>query len=84
MTDTTEIRKRLVAIVADQMYVDRDTLTDETHFFDDLDADSLDAVELVMEAEDEFEISISDDEAETLTMFGAALAFVVGRIERDQ
>ncbi len=72
----TEIESKVIDIVAEQMGVDKATITRETHFTNDLHADSLDTVELVMEFEDEFETSIPDDKAEQLKTVGQAIDFI--------
>ena len=59
-----DIEQKVIEIVSEQMGVDKSEITRETHFINDLNADSLDTVELVMEFEDEFELSIPDEEAE--------------------
>ena len=74
--EEAQIREKVYAIVAEQMSVDKGELTDETNFVKDLNADSLDTVELVMEFEDEFETSIPDEEAEKIQTVGQAIAFI--------
>ncbi|MEM8835121.1 MAG: acyl carrier protein [Planctomycetota bacterium] len=71
-----EIEAKVFDIVAEQMGVDRGQLTRETSFVNDLNADSLDTVELVMEFEDEFETSIPDDKAEAIKTVGEAVQFI--------
>ena len=66
----------MVEIVAEQMGVDKGQITRETSFVNDLGADSLDTVELVMEFEDEFDISIPDEEAEKIQTVGRAIDYV--------
>jgi acyl carrier protein len=70
------IEERVVEIVAEQMGVDKGQVTRETSFVNDLGADSLDTVELVMEFEDEFDISIPDEEAEKIQTVGQAIGYV--------
>ena len=70
------IEERVVEIVAEQMGVDKGQITRETSFVNDLGADSLDTVELVMEFEDEFDISIPDEEAEKIQTVGKAIDYV--------
>ena len=74
--DEKEIEDKVVSIVAEQMGVDKGELSRDTHFVTDLNADSLDTVELAMEFEDEFETSIPDEEAEKIQTIGAAVDFI--------
>jgi len=67
------IEEKVIEIVAEQMGVDKSEITRETSFVNDLNADSLDTVELVMEFEDEFELSIPDEEAEKIQTVGQAI-----------
>ena len=71
-----EIQEKVIAIVAEQMGVDKGEINRETNFINDLNADSLDTVELVMEFEDEFETSIPDEEAEKIQTVGQAIDFI--------
>ena len=73
-----EIEDKVINIVAEQMGVDKSEITRETSFVNDLNADSLDTVELVMEFEDEFELSIPDEEAEKIQTVGQAIDYVSG------
>ena len=70
------IEERVVEIVAEQMGVDKAQITRETSFVNDLGADSLDTVELVMEFEDEFDISVPDEDAEKIQTVGQAIEYV--------
>ncbi|HND52324.1 MAG TPA: acyl carrier protein [Pirellulaceae bacterium] len=70
------VADRVMDIVADQLSVDREKITPGTSFVNDLGADSLDTVELVMELEDEFDIDIPDDAAEKITTVGQAIEFI--------
>jgi acyl carrier protein len=70
------VEERVVEIVAEQMGVDKAQITRETSFINDLGADSLDTVELVMEFEDEFDISIPDEDAEKIQTVGQAIDYV--------
>ncbi len=72
-----EIKEKVVKIVSEQMGVDKSEITMETSFVNDLNADSLDTVELVMEFEDEFELSIPDEEAEKIQTVGAAVDYIL-------
>lgn len=74
MPDDTE--GKVIEIVAEQMGVDKSEVTRETSFVNDLNADSLDTVELVMEFEDEFELSIPDEEAEKIQTVGQAIDYI--------
>jgi len=71
-----EVEERVIEIVAEQMGVDKSEITRETSFINDLNADSLDTVELVMEFEDEFELSIPDEEAEKIQTVGQAIDYI--------
>lgn len=67
---------RVIEIVSEQMGVSKDQVTRETSFVNDLGADSLDTVELVMEFEEEFDITIPDDEAEKIQTVGQAIDYI--------
>jgi acyl carrier protein len=71
-----ETEQKVIEIVAEQMGVDKSEITRETSFVNDLNADSLDTVELVMEFEDEFELSIPDEEAEKIQTVGQAIDYI--------
>ena len=70
------VEERVVDIVAEQLGVEKDKIKRETHFVNDLGADSLDTVELVMELEEEFEITIPDDEAERIKTVADLIRYV--------
>ncbi len=70
------VEERVAEIVADQLGVEKDKITPESHFVNDLGADSLDQVELVMELEEEFDLEIPDDAAEKLQTVGQAIEFI--------
>ena len=70
------VQDRVFDIVAEQLGVSRDQLTRETSFINDLGADSLDTVELVMELEEEFDINIPDDAAEKIQTVGQAVEYI--------
>ena len=74
--DVQAIEKKVIEIISEQMGVDKSEITRETSFINDLNADSLDTVELVMEFEDEFELSIPDEEAEKIQTIGQAVAYI--------
>jgi acyl carrier protein len=74
--DVQAIEKRVVEIISEQMGADKAEISRETSFINDLNADSLDTVELVMEFEDEFDMSIPDEEAEKIQTVGAAIDYI--------
>jgi len=75
--DIQAVEAKVVEIVSEQMGVDKSEISRETSFINDLNADSLDTVELVMEFEDEFDMSIPDEEAEKIQTVGAAIDYIV-------
>ncbi len=74
------VQDRVVKIVCDQMGTTPDKISKDTSFINDLGADSLDTVELVMEFEDEFEISIPDEDAEKIQTIGSAVEYIEGKL----
>ena len=72
----SEVASRVKAIIVDKLSVEETEVTNEASFTNDLGADSLDTVELIMEFEKEFGISIPDDQAETITTVGDAVAYI--------
>ena len=70
------VMERVTDIVADQLGVDKEKITADTSFVNDLGADSLDTVELVMALEEEFETEIPDEEAEKITTVQQAVDFI--------
>jgi acyl carrier protein len=75
-----ELLKKVKEIVSDKLSINEDQVTEEASFIDDLGADSLDTVELVMALEDEFDLDIPDEEAEKLTTVGKAMDYVLEQI----
>lgn len=72
----SSVEERVVNIVTEQLGVDKDKIKRESNFVNDLGADSLDTVELVMELEEEFDISIPDDAAEKIQTVGEAIEHI--------
>ncbi len=70
------VEERVIEIVSEQMGVNKDQITKDTSFVTDLGADSLDTVELVMELEEEFDITIPDEKAEEIQTVGQAVAYI--------
>ncbi|CAG0972714.1 acyl carrier protein [Planctomycetaceae bacterium] len=84
MPTPDEIKESVIQIVCDQMGVSRDKVTLETSFVNDLGADSLDTVELVMEFEDEFELTIPDEDAEKIQTVGDAIKYIVDKTGKKE
>ena len=72
----SEVAEKVKAIIGDKLSVEETEVTNEASFTNDLGADSLDTVELIMEFEKEFGISIPDDQAEKITTVGDAIAYI--------
>ena len=75
-----DILGKVRGILVEQLGVDEEAVTLEASFQEDLDADSLDLVQLIMELEDQFGITISDEEAETIVTVGDAVDFIAARV----
>jgi len=71
-----QIEDKVLTIVSDQMGINKAEITRETSFINDLNADSLDIVELVMEFEDNFDMNIPDEEAEKIKTIGQAVDYI--------
>ncbi|MEW6742447.1 MAG: acyl carrier protein [Planctomycetota bacterium] len=78
---SASIEERVINIVCEQMGASRDKIRSETSFINDLGADSLDTVELVMEFEDEFDINIPDEDAEKIQSVGDAIEYIKSRVQ---
>ncbi|NOZ36364.1 MAG: acyl carrier protein [Chlorobi bacterium] len=72
----SDVASRVKAIIVDKLGVEESEVTLEASFTDDLGADSLDTVELIMEFEKEFNIAIPDDKAETIATVGNAVSYI--------
>ena len=72
----SEIQSKVVAIIVDKLGVEESEVTTEANFTNDLGADSLDTVELIMEFEKEFNIAIPDDQAEKIASVGQAVDYI--------
>ncbi len=74
----SDISEKVKAIIVDKLGVDASEVTEQASFTNDLGADSLDTVELIMEFEKEFNIQIPDDKAEAIATVGDAISFIEG------
>jgi len=72
----SEITERVKSIIADKLSVEESEVTNDASFTNDLGADSLDTVELIMEFEKEFGVTIPDDQAEKISTVGDAIAYI--------
>jgi len=75
-----EVYKKVTAVVVEQLGVSENEITEEASYTEDLGADSLDTVELVMALEEEFSTEIADDEAEKLTTVGKTVDYVLNSL----
>lgn len=75
-----DIQQKVIDLIVDQLGVDADSVTPDAHFIDDLGADSLDTVELVMAFEEEFDLEIPDEDAEKLETVSDASGYLSKRL----
>ena len=72
----SDVKSKVISIIVDKLGVDEGEVTNEASFTNDLGADSLDTVELIMEFEKEFDIQIPDDQAENISTVGQAVSYI--------
>ena len=77
-----ELLKKIKSIASDKLSISEEQVTEEASFIDDLGADSLDTVELIMALEDEFKMDIPDEEAEKLTTVGKAMDYILAHLSK--
>ena len=82
MVNVASVAERVIEIVAEQLGVDKEKINNETSFVNDLGADSLDTVELVMELEEEFDINIPEDSQDKIKTVGAAVDFIQEELKK--
>jgi len=79
MASREEILERVKEVLVEQLGVDEGEITEAASFQEDLDADSLDLVELIMELEDQFGVKISDEDAQSIQTVGQAVDYIAAR-----
>ncbi len=79
-TERSEIQSKVIAIIVEQLGIEESDIKEESNFIDDLGADSLDTVELVMAFEEEFDLEIPDEEAEKITTVKEAIDHVTAAL----
>ena len=80
MSDTNEYHIRIKEIIIDKLGIEESKITNDARFIEDLGADSLDTVELIMQFEEEFDIEISDEDAEKLTTVGSSIDYINSKL----
>jgi acyl carrier protein len=78
--DRSEVSERLTGVLVSELGLEASKINDEAHFEEDLDVDSLGVVELLMALEDEFDVKIPDEEAESIMTVGQAIDVVYGKL----
>ncbi len=78
--ERSEVSERLVGVLVSELGLDAEKINDGAHFEEDLDVDSLGVVELLMALEDEFDVKIPDEEAESIMTVGQAVDLVTGKL----
>jgi acyl carrier protein len=78
--DRNTVSDRLTGVLVSELGLDADKINDEARFEEDLDVDSLGVVELLMALEDEFDVKIPDEDAESITTVGQAIDMVQGKL----
>ena len=78
-----EIAKKIKALITEQLGIEEEEVVPEAKFIDDLGADSLDTVELIMAFEETFDIEIPDEDAEKITTVQEAIDYVVAKVEEN-
>lgn len=81
---SSEIKEKVIKIIADQLSVSQDEIHEQSSFVDDLGADSLDTVELVLALEEEFDINIPDEEAEKIVNVSQAIAKIQSALSEEK
>ena len=76
-----DLAGKVKSIIVEKLGVDEDDITDDASFTNDLGADSLDTVELIMEFEKEFDVSIPDEEAEKIATVGDAITYLTSQVD---
>jgi acyl carrier protein len=76
-----DVRQRVINLIAERMDVNPEQITDDTHFVNDLQSDSLDMAELVIDLEEEFDLSISDEDAQQIETVGQAIEHIEENLE---
>jgi acyl carrier protein len=79
-----DVKSKVIHKVAGRMDVSPDQVTEDTHFVNDLQMDSLDVAELVIDLEEEFNLSITDEEAQKLQTVGQAIKYIEGKQQQTQ